>query len=94
LLCRAADGRELHVEVKGTTTAGESILLTRNEVEYAKSVFPAFALAVVSGIVLRVDEDGVPSAEGGTLTLLHPWDVTKCELRPLAFECVLSGQDE
>jgi hypothetical protein len=81
------------VEVKGTTTAGESVLVTRNEVEHAKRMFPAIALAVVSGIVLRGDADGVPTAEGGILTVLEPWDVTLFELRPFAFECVIVGPD-
>ena len=79
---------------KGTTTVGESVLVTRNEVEHARCMFPAIALVVVSGIVLHSDEEGVPIAEGGALTVIEPGDISRCELRPLAFECVIVGAPE
>src|SRR5205823_943668 len=50
LLCSAAE-RELRVEVKGTTSLGEHVVLTRREVEEALQ--PGYALFVVSEISLR-----------------------------------------
>jgi hypothetical protein len=58
LLCRDGD-RELRVEVKGTTSDGLSILLTRNEVRHAQTHDGRLALFMVSEV--KVD----PSA--GTL---------------------------
>ena len=36
-------GEELHVEVKGTTSQGERVLLTRNEVAHAREWYPGVA---------------------------------------------------
>ena len=52
LLCRSAD-RELRVEVKGTTSAGEEIVLTRREVEDA--ALPGYTLFASSGVEFRRD---------------------------------------
>ncbi len=58
------DGVEHHVEVKGTTGDGSSILLTANEVEHARRQFPNVSLFVVSGVVLAQAKarGGVPLA--------------------------------
>ena len=49
LLCRNGD-RELRVEVKGTTSRGLSVLLTRNEVRHAQANAEKVALFIVSEI--------------------------------------------
>jgi hypothetical protein len=43
-------GQETHVEVKGTTSAGERVPLTRNEVAHARECHPNVVLIVVSRI--------------------------------------------
>jgi hypothetical protein len=45
-------GDDLHVEVKGTTSDGDRVLLTRNEVSHARDWYPRVALIVVSCIEL------------------------------------------
>jgi hypothetical protein len=87
LLC-TKDGRELHVEVKGTTGIGETILLTSNEVKHAKA-FPLIALFVVSRITLRRSEGGNWVASGGNIAVYEPWSIESCDLTPLTFKCQL-----
>src|SRR5262249_15610418 len=47
LICHRGSS-ELRVEVKGTTSEGNRILLTRNEVTHARRVFPPIALYVLA----------------------------------------------
>jgi hypothetical protein len=77
--------RRLMVEVKGTTSAGHGILLTRNEVRVAQENPTTMALFVVYNI--RIDADGVP--EGGDVVRYEPWDIGEHELEPVAYQCHL-----
>jgi len=81
LLCRDGD-RELRVEVKGTTSLGMSILLTRNEVRHAEANNGRMALFVVSEITANPD-----GCCGGVIKIIEPWDIRQAELDPIAFEC-------
>lgn len=74
----------LFVEVKGTTSHGESIILTRNEVELHRREFPSNALVVVSLINLIKGE--TPKASGGILNVTSPWELISERLTPLGFE--------
>ena len=85
LLCRNGD-RELRVEVKGTTSLGLSVLLTRNEVRHAQLNNGRLALFVVS---IVVSESG---CKGGTMDIFEPWDIRQDELEPIAFECRLHSR--
>ncbi|MEJ2856475.1 MULTISPECIES: MrcB family domain-containing protein [unclassified Saccharothrix] len=67
----------LFVEVKGTTsTWGEDseIILTRNEVELHQREYPNTMLVVVSSIQLDRSGDP-PTAQGGILHAVHPWQL-------------------
>jgi hypothetical protein len=86
LACRKGS-RELRVEVKGTTGAGENVLLTRNEVAHART-FPDLALVVVSRIELS--RGAAPSASGGSKRVEEPWRIDMGELSPLAYEYSLA----
>lgn len=59
---------ELRVEVKATTTAGESVFLTRREAEHATEANLNRALFILHSIRLR---DGIPT--GGQRMVHHPW---------------------
>jgi MrcB-like, N-terminal domain/Domain of unknown function (DUF3883) len=84
LVCRREDdGAEIHVEVKGTTTSGEQILLTRNEVAHARD-FSHPVLAIVSEINLSDEGEGV-GASGGRLSLHNPWVIDDAALVPTQF---------
>jgi uncharacterized protein DUF3883 len=85
LLCRDAD-RTLRVEVKGTTSQGSSVLVTRNEVRHAQEHDGCVALFVVSNIAVNAS-----GCSGGTVRVFDPWDIRTCELEPIAFECRLGA---
>ncbi|MGO9286203.1 MAG: protein NO VEIN domain-containing protein [Mycobacterium sp.] len=82
---RASKGQELvKVEVKGTTTDGAQVVLTRNEVALHRAEHPNNALAVVRNITL--DRSGEqPVASGGELRLVMPWEVNEDGLSPIAY---------
>lgn len=82
LRCTRGDER-VDVEVKGTTTSGETVLLTPNEVQHALATFPATALAIVRDIVLTQDEK--PTAAGGTLEVIQPWRPLDTDLKPIGY---------
>lgn len=85
--CRRADQR-LYVEVKGTTSSGESVILTRNEVALHRARYPNNALAVVSEIALDRSADQ-PLASGGNLRIIGPWLIDDDSLAPIAFTYTL-----
>ena len=71
------------VEVKGTTGDGSEVILTRGEVESARS--HASALFILHSIQVEVDEDGVVRAAGGEETVFDPWEIDAGELIPVSF---------
>ena len=85
LFCKRTNGEELHVEVKGTASDGQQILLTRNEVEHAKYRYPHVALFVLANIKIEQTSTGKPQASGGEKHLLDPWNVDEGMLSPLAY---------
>ena len=81
LLC--TDGsRELRVEVKGTTTTGKSILLTRNEVRHVEDPSNRVALFVVSEILV----DSTNTCSSGVSAVTEPWTIDRTTLSPIAYE--------
>ncbi|HEU4700004.1 MAG TPA: DUF3883 domain-containing protein [Gemmatimonadales bacterium] len=65
-ICTVRDDETLHVEVKGTSRAGESLRLTVNEVPLAREQRDAMALAVVCDLVVGGTKD-IPTISDGTL---------------------------
>lgn len=78
-----SESDELFIEVKGTTSTGELIVLTRNEVEFHRRKWPQNGLALVSGINLGGD-DGL-TASGGTLSITRPWQVQEERLQVVSY---------
>jgi hypothetical protein len=87
------DGRTLYIEVKGTTTAGEKVFLTRNEVEHARRHAADMALYVLHDIEVEGDWDSV-AVSGGVPRILQPWDVEAGSLGALQFEYMLPVGEE
>jgi hypothetical protein len=82
----ARKGEEhLHVEVKGTTSGGSSVILTRGEVTLHKTVYPNNALVIVHSIKLTASADE-PVAAGGVIVWRSPWLVDDDALKPISFE--------
>ncbi|MFF7802057.1 MrcB family domain-containing protein [Streptomyces olivaceus] len=74
----------LRVEVKGTTSAGHDVILTRAEVEKQRRYYPANALVVVHSIVLdRTAAD--PVASGGVLHCTSPWEIADDDLTVISY---------
>jgi len=70
---RCTKGKKiLHVEVKGTQSEGNTIILTRNEVTNAKS--NTTALYILSDIVVKKGRGKNHSLTAGKQTVLDPWD--------------------
>lgn len=77
--------QHLYVEVEGTTSHGEAVILTKNEVELHRAVFPANALAIVRRIGLNRSVEP-PEAFGGELVLTLPWEIDDEALTPLSYK--------
>lgn len=78
------DERELHIEVKGTTSTGQSVVLTYNEVEHHRAEKAESSLVVVSGIELLGSADN-PTATGGTISVTEPWLIDEQRLKPISY---------
>ncbi|MFE7326547.1 MrcB family domain-containing protein [Streptomyces sp. NPDC057565] len=78
------DEERLHAEIKGTTSAGRDVILTRAEVEKQRRYYPANALVVVHSIVLdRTAEE--PVASGGVLHCTSPWEIADEDLTVISY---------
>ncbi len=81
---------ELHVEVKGTTTAGASVLLTANEVRHARE-FARVALFVVTGIQVHEIPGGAPTATSGSAFVEDPWHLDPLALTPTVYGYMINA---
>lgn len=70
----------IHVEVKGTQTDGETVILTANEVGFARDNSARMVLFVVHSIEIDDPSSDNPTAIGGTNEVYMPWDVDEGEL--------------
>ncbi|MCG8917164.1 DUF3883 domain-containing protein [Actinokineospora sp. PR83] len=78
-------GEHLHVEVKGTTSAGDDIILTRGEVELMTEKYPHTMLIVVHDIHLDRTTT-TPQATAGTLDIHSPWKIDPDRLTPISYQ--------
>ncbi len=83
LLLSRGDER-CRVEVKGTTSAGAEVILTRAEVEKQRAYYPHNALVVVHSIELDRTGDE-PRASGGVLHCTSPWDLHDEDLTVISY---------
>ena len=82
---RCARGDEvLYVEVKGTSTDGEEVVLTPNEVAFARKNANRMVLYVCAGVEVRQTDTAVETA-GGTVRVWRPWSIDEGALTPVAF---------
>lgn len=89
LACRhRTRGTSLRVEVKGTSTLGEEVLVTRNEVALARAQVVPLDMFVVRDIEV-VCIEGRWECSGGSYVIFSPWDPEACDLTPLTFRCAL-----
>ncbi len=74
-------GMEQTVEVKGTQTEGNAIILTRNEVELSRSQEKDMILFLVHSIVINRK-----SARDGVVRIIDPWQVHDDNLTPISYK--------
>lgn len=84
LLCRKGSGQTLRVEVKGTTEAAESVMLTMGEVRSARAGEAPTALFVVSEIQLSANGKGWRT-RGGKAGWIPRWIPAERHLEPTAY---------
>jgi hypothetical protein len=84
LRCTREGAGELHVEVKGTTGRGESVILTHNEVLHART-WPEVDLFVVTEIEVEGRDTDHPVASGGVAHLCRNWKPAEKDLTPLGY---------
>jgi len=85
LKCTNDAGEVVRVEVKGTTSKGTRVFVTRGEVNRAKEDGRT-DLYILHSIKITRDEVGEPIASGGVRRVISPWDVQDGVLTPIAFE--------
>jgi hypothetical protein len=73
LLCRKFDG-QIYVEVKGTTTHGDRVILTAGEVRFAQSHKEQMVLFIMHSVVLEKRNNDV-LVSGGHQRIIQPWDI-------------------
>jgi hypothetical protein len=78
-LCKRGS-TELHVEVKGTTTDGDAIVLTYGEVKHACRPGSSCALFILHSIRLKGRK-----ASGGKRRVLLPWRPDRKNLTPVSY---------
>ena len=81
---RKSDKHEVHVEVKGTRSAGDSVFLTKEEVKHARK-FPFTVLAVLHHINVEKVDDEI-RCSGGTFTVIDSWVPADGALTPLEYK--------
>jgi uncharacterized protein DUF3883 len=81
--------RVLHVEVKGTTTDGARVIVTRREVEEARRLAPETELFVLAGVEVATRSDGAVVASGGNRRIAAAWGTDNGALVPLGYELQL-----
>ena len=77
-------GIDFYIEVKGTISLGEKVVLTKNEVLLHRQEHPNNALIVVSQIEL--DRNEPPSASGGNVLFISPWQILDSDLEALGYD--------
>lgn len=81
------NGESRFVEVKGTQTAGDTIVLTKNEVELSHAHGDKMVLFVVHSIVMNKK---TVKQGSGVVTIIDPWRVNDDKLTPISFTYKLS----
>jgi hypothetical protein len=82
---RCCQGEEvLYVEVKGTQTDGEGIILTPGEVDFARRHKEQMALFILHSIQVSIADEGFSLSDGKPNPIL-PWDVDMGTLKPVSY---------
>ncbi|MDO9409693.1 MrcB family domain-containing protein [Patulibacter sp.] len=84
------EGQKWTVEVKGTTSQGQAVALTRGEVEHHAKAYPNNALVVMRNIKLD-RSTSPPTVSGGELFEQQPWRIDDASLRVVSYRYEVGG---
>jgi len=76
--------KQINVEVKGSTGAANSVILTKNEVSFQKDAHPLNGLFIVSNIELTRGEK--ISTQGGDIQFISPWLIDESSLTAISYQ--------
>jgi hypothetical protein len=76
--------RLYYVEVKGTQTHGDSVILTHNEVKHRRAHAARSIFVIVHSIVVEKSKKGL-CATGGTDLVYKPWKIRDDDLKPTIY---------
>jgi len=83
-LVATKDDAILYIEVKGTSTSGEKILLTKNEVRHAQRYSKQMVLFILKNVQVT-KQGGSYATTGGNPHILSPWTIEDNDLTCLSF---------
>jgi hypothetical protein len=89
--CELEDGTIRHVEVKGTTTDGTRIILTKNQVDHYQD-YPNSALYVVPNIKFERVDGVVRIIDQDHPSIFDPWDLDTKDLQTIHYHYSIPGQ--
>jgi len=81
------DGLSRFVEVKGMQTTGDTIVLTKNEVDLSRKQGDNMVLFIVHSIVMNKK---TVKKGSGVISIIDPWKVSNDRLTPISFTYRLS----
>lgn len=84
LRCEQGD-LTVHVEVKGTQTGGRQVILTANEVEFARTHSDRLVLFVLHSISVSEGPEGQIQTRDGTREVHMPWEVDQGVLSAISY---------
>lgn len=91
LLCTQGT-KERRVEVKGTQSLGEGVILTRNEIVSARNHYPGTDLFIVHSVKYEVQNEEY-RIFGGKLRLIANWFPEDADLTPLQYTYTIPPAD-
>lgn len=83
------NGRQYYVEVKGTQTKGDAVILTKNEVEHANRNPGNSIMVIVHD--LKIKDGDPPMADGGEVEVLECWEIEQEDLTALQYQWKVPG---
>lgn len=87
-------GERLYIEVKGTTTRGDTVFLTKNEVAHARAHQGQCVLFVVANIEVTGDDDVGWTTSGGDDHVIVGWEPAPEDLVALAYQYTVPGCED
>jgi hypothetical protein len=81
------NGQSRLVEVKGTQTSGDTIVLTKNEVNLSREFGGKMILFIVHSIIMNRK---TVKKGSGVISIIEPWQVSDDRLTPISFTYKLS----